>query len=96
MKTKMLKTLIKYGIVFNIFLVFSFSSFSQSCHNGGSSQSSQNNGSDKSIIKSAPYKKSTKKIYYKCKKHPTIKNDSKSICSICNRKLKKKFEYFYD
>ncbi|MBI5538623.1 MAG: hypothetical protein HY951_01080 [Bacteroidia bacterium] len=91
MKTKLVITIIKNGIALFMFLIISFNSFSQSCHNGGS-----NNGSDKGIVKTVNYKKSTKKTYYVCKKHPNIKYNSKGNCSVCNKKLKKKFEYCYD
>lgn len=84
-------TIFKIGVVFLMFLIISFNSFSQNCHNGGS-----NNGSDKGIVKTVNYKKSTKKTYYMCKKHPNIKCNFKGSCSICNKKLKRKFEYFYD
>ena len=91
MKTKVFMKMIKIGIALFLFVIISFNSFSQSCHGGGS-----NNESNKSIVKTTTYKKSTKKKYFVCKKHPNIKNNSKGFCSICNSKLKKKFEYFYD
>jgi hypothetical protein len=84
-------TILKTGIVLFMLLIFSYSSFSQSCHNGGT-----NSGNDKGIVKTTNYKKSSKKTYYVCKKHPNIKCNSKGNCSVCNKKLKRKFEYFYD
>ena len=96
MKIKMLLTLCRTGTVLYVLLFIPFNIYSQSCHGSESSSSSQNHGSDKSVVNSTNYKKSTKKIYYVCKMHSNIKHDSKGICSICNRKLKKKFEYLYD
>ena len=96
MKVNFFINFYKFGITFCLILFLSLTSFSQSCHSGDkSSTGSQYRGNNKGVVNSSQYKKSTKKKYYICKKHPGIKYDTMGICSICSKKLKKRYEYSF-
>lgn len=97
MRTKILKNIINVTLMFSSVILLSVNGFSQSCHGTNSPKTTPESGihnHEKSSETRHNYK-CKKEKYYVCKTHKEIRSENKGLCSVCNKKLKKKLNYIY-